>query len=85
MARNDDLEGCSLADVLERLESGRIGHRAAMDWLGIESYPKLVEIMHLNGRRMPGHREMEVTPQTRELLLSIIKRRPKKAPGKANV
>ena len=84
MARNDDLEGCSLADVLERLEAGRIGHRAAMDWLGIESFHRLVETMHLNGRRMPGHRDMEVTPETRELLLSVIKRRPRKAAGKAD-
>jgi hypothetical protein len=25
---NDDLAGCSLADVLEKLEKGKIGHRA---------------------------------------------------------
>jgi hypothetical protein len=28
---NDDLKGCSLADVLKKLEKGKIGHRAAME------------------------------------------------------
>jgi hypothetical protein len=30
---NEDLKGSSLADVLEKLEKGKIGHRAAMEWL----------------------------------------------------
>ena len=30
---NETLNGCSLADVLEKLEKGKIGHRAAMEWL----------------------------------------------------
>ena len=42
-SRDNDLSGCSLADVLERLAAGKIGHRAAMEWLGIESYHELVE------------------------------------------
>lgn len=82
MARNDDLQGCSFADILERLEAGRIGHRAAMEWLDIESYHELVEVMHLNGRRMPGHRDMIVTQETRDLLRSIIRPLPKKAATK---
>ena len=52
---NDELDGCSVADVLERLEKGKIGHRAAMEWLNVSSYGDLVEIMHVNGRLMPGH------------------------------
>ncbi len=71
--RDDDLSGCSLADVLERLEAGKIGHRAAMEWLGVDSYNKLVEIMHFNGRTMPGHREMIVTPETRALIRRIAR------------
>lgn len=38
--RNYDRRGCSLADVLERLEAGKIGHQADMDWLGIDSYTR---------------------------------------------
>ena len=82
MIPDDELKGLSLADVLELLEAGRIGHRAAMEWLDIESYHRLVEIMHYNGRRMPGHREMEVTQDTRDLLLSITHKLPKKAAAK---
>lgn len=67
----DELEGCSLADVLERLEKGKIGHSAAMQWLNVESLDELVEIMHANGRIMPGHQPMPVSPETRKLVRSI--------------
>ena len=70
---NEDLRGCSLADVLERLEKGRIGHRAAMEWLNVASHAALVEIMHLNGRLMPGHQPTRVTPETRALVRSIYR------------
>jgi hypothetical protein len=60
----DTLEGCSLAEVLERLEKGRIGHGAAMRWLNVDSLDELVEILHVNGRLMPGHRRMRVAPDT---------------------
>ncbi len=76
---NDDLAGCSLADVLQRLEKGKIGHHAAMSWLNVTSYDDLVEIMHLNGRLMPGHQPMRVSPETRALVRSIFRRNP--APG----
>ncbi len=69
----DDLKGCSLADVLDRLEKGRIGHRAAMDWLNVHRYDDLVEIMHVNGRLMPGHQPMRVSPETRALLHEIVR------------
>lgn len=68
---NEDLRGCSLADVLEKLEKGKIGHRAAMSWLNIESQDELVEIMHTNRRLMPGHQPMRVSHDTRELVRSI--------------
>lgn len=70
---DNDLSDCSLADVLERLAAGRVGHRAVMKWLGIESYNELVETMHFNGLIMPGHREMIVTPETQELLQRILR------------
>ncbi len=72
--QNEELSGLSLADVLERLEAGKIGHSAAMDWLGVETYNDLVRIMHHNGRSMPGHRNMRVSKETRDLLLSVTKR-----------
>ena len=67
---NDDLKGCSLADVLEK---GRIGHRAAMEWLNVTGHNALVEIMHLNGRLMPGPQPMRVSPETRALVRSIYR------------
>jgi len=70
---DEDLKGCAVADVLDRLERGKIGYHRAMDWLEIESYHELVEIMHLNGRIMPGHQEMEVTPETLALLREITR------------
>jgi hypothetical protein len=68
-----DLKGCSLADVLERLEKGKIGHSDAMRWLNIESLNELVEIMHVNGRLMPGHRPMRVPPETIALVRAITR------------
>ena len=78
---DQDLHGCSLADVLEKLEAGKIGHSAPMRWLEIDSYNKLVEIMHCNGRMMPGHRPMVVTPETVELIRQISK--PLEKPAKS--
>jgi hypothetical protein len=70
---NEDLKGCCVADVLERLEKGKIGHRAAMEWFNVSSYADLVEIMHANGRLMPGHQPMKVSPETRALVRSIFR------------
>jgi hypothetical protein len=70
---NEDLEGCSLADVLDKLENGKIGHRAAMEWLNVKSVGDLVEIMHVNGRLMPGHQPMRVSPETRALVRRIFR------------
>jgi len=76
---NEDLKGCSVADVLEKLEKGKIGHSAAMAWFNVESYNDLVEIMHANGRLMPGHQPMRVSPETRALVRSIFRPLPKPA------
>lgn len=73
---NEDLKGCSLADVLDKLEKGQIGHRAAMAWLNIESQNELVNIMHFNGRLMPGHQPMRVAPEIRALLREIARPSP---------
>jgi hypothetical protein len=70
---NEDLKGASLADVLEKLAQGKIGHRAAMQWLNVESYDALVEIMHANGRLMLGHQPMRVDPETRALVRRIFR------------
>ena len=78
---DQDLHGCSLADVLEKLEAGKIGHSTAMRWLEIDSYNKLVKIMHFNGRTRPGHRPMIVTLETIELIRQISK--PLKKPAKS--
>ena len=70
---NEELKGCSVADVLEKLEKGKIGHRAAMEWFNVTSYDDLVEIIHVNGRLMPGHQPMRVTAETRALVRSIFR------------
>lgn len=74
---NDDLEGLSFADVLERLEAGKIGHKTAMDWIGVKTFDELVRTMHFNGRQMPGHRPMIVTKETRDLVISVSRPLPK--------
>jgi hypothetical protein len=75
---NDELKkGDSLADVLEKLEKGKIGHRAAMEWLNVKSHDELVDIMHTNGRLMPGHQPMRVAPETRELVRRIFRQAPR--------
>ena len=65
----------TLADMLDKLERGRIGHGEAMRFLHIDSYPELVEIVHANGRQMPGHRPMPVSPETLEVLMAAIRGR----------
>jgi hypothetical protein len=74
---DNDLSDLSLADVLERLEAGRGGHRAVMDYIGTDSYHELVATMHFNGRMMPGHRSMILTPET----LALLKQLPRRLPG----
>ena len=64
----------TLAELLDKLERGRIGHGEAMRWLGVDSYNELVEIVHYNGRQMPGHRPTPVPPETRTLLRQITRR-----------
>lgn len=63
----------TLAEMLDKLERGRIGHSEAMRWLGVNSYNELVEIVHYNGRRMPGHRPTPVPEETRSLLRQITR------------
>jgi hypothetical protein len=58
----------TLAEMLDKLERGRIGHSEAMRWLGVDSYAALVEIVHANGRQMPGHRAKPITDETRAVL-----------------
>ena len=70
---NDMLQGCTLADVLEKLEKGKIGHCAAMQWLNIDSLNDLVEIMHINGRLMPGHQPMRVSKETQAVVRAALR------------
>jgi hypothetical protein len=44
-----------------------------MEWLNVESYDALVEIMHVNGRLMPGHQPMRVSPETSALVRRIFR------------
>jgi hypothetical protein len=64
----------TLAEMLDRLEHGKIGHAEAMRWLGIESINELVETVHANGRQMPGHRATPLSPETRAVLRQVTKR-----------
>ena len=69
----------TLADMLDKLEHGRIGHAEAMRWLGVESINELVPIVHANGRQMPGHRATKLPPETLEVLRQVARKVP--APG----
>jgi hypothetical protein len=69
MLNRDDLKGLSVADVLDLLESHKIGHRLAMEYFGYTNYGDLVDTMHANARTMPGHQPMRIAPET----LAIIK------------
>ncbi|MGH7121824.1 MAG: hypothetical protein ACREFP_23000, partial [Acetobacteraceae bacterium] len=41
--------------------------------LNVKSYDGLVEIMHVNGRLMPGHQPMREAPETRALVRQIFR------------
>jgi hypothetical protein len=71
----------TLADMLDRLERGKIGHGEAMRWLGIDSYNELVTIVHANGRQMPGHRPIPISPETRAILRLVTRKPPPTTPG----
>ena len=73
MLDDDDLKGLGVADVLDLLEAGRIGHQRGLDYFGYTSYDELVSTMHANGRTMPGHQPMRIAPQTLELIRSITR------------
>ncbi len=63
----------TLAEMLDKLERGKIGHAAAMKWLGVESINDLVAIVHANGRQMPGHRPMPISPETLDVLRAALR------------
>jgi len=63
----------TLADVLDKLERGRIGRLETLRWLGVDSYAALVEIVHANGRQMPGHKARPVSADTGALLRLVTK------------
>jgi hypothetical protein len=44
-----------------------------MEWFNLYSYGDLVDVMHSNGRLMPGHQPMKVSPETRALVRSIFR------------
>ena len=73
MLDKDDLAGLAVADVLDLLEAGKLGHRLAMEYFGFERYADLVETMHANARTMPGHRPMHIAPETLELIRQITR------------
>jgi hypothetical protein len=61
----------TVAELLDRIERGKIGTQAAMDWLGIESYVELVDIVHFNRRKMWAHRATKPPAATVALLKSL--------------
>jgi hypothetical protein len=64
----------TLADMLDKLERGRIGHAEAMRWLGVESLNELVAIVHANGRQMPGHRATKLPEETLAVLRQVTRK-----------
>lgn len=76
MLDKHDLAGLAVADVLDLLEAGKIGHRLAMEYFGYDHYKDLVETMHANGRTMPGHQPMRIAPETQALIKRITRVHP---------
>ncbi len=66
----------TLAEMLDRLERGKIGHAEAMRWLGTDSLNELVATVHANGRQMPGHRPMKISEETRAILRLVTRKLP---------
>ncbi len=64
----------TLSDMLDKLERGRIGHAEAMRWLDVDSINALVEIVHANGRQMPGHRAVKIPQETRDVLRLVTRK-----------
>jgi hypothetical protein len=64
----------TLAEMLDKLERGKIGHAAAMKWLGTDSINDLVATVHANGRQMPGHRATAISTETRDILRLATRR-----------
>jgi hypothetical protein len=69
----EETAAMTLADLLDKLERGRIGHSEAMQWHGVDSYTELVAIVHANGRQMPGHRPTAISSETGALLRRIMR------------
>ena len=62
------VEARTVAELLDALERGKIGYKAAMQWLEIDSFYDLLDTAHLNGRVLPGHKSTRVSRETIELL-----------------
>jgi len=48
-------DGKTVAEILEAAANGRIGHKAAIKALHLETYNDLVETMRLNGLALWAH------------------------------
>lgn len=46
----------TVADIIDDVSAGRIGHREAIERLGLDSYPELLDTMRANGRSLWAHR-----------------------------
>jgi hypothetical protein len=79
MKTAEDLKGLGLPRVLELLEKGKVGHGAVMEYLAIDSLQRLVDIMHANGRQMPGHRPMPIRREALQILKQITRPASKQA------
>ncbi len=64
----------TLAEMLDKLERGSIGHAEAMRWLGVDSINELVATVQANGRQMPGHRAAPLAPETRAVLRMVTRK-----------
>ena len=57
-----------VADVIDAVARGRIGHREATERLGLDSTPQLVDTVHANGRVTWAHRPRRPDARTMALL-----------------
>ncbi len=64
----------TVAEVVDSVAHGRIGHREAMRKLHLTTYGELVETMHANGRRLWAHKPVKPARETLDLLARACSR-----------
>lgn len=50
------VEPRTVAEIIDAVHDGTIGHKRAMEALGLNNYNELIDVMHANGKALWAHR-----------------------------